>query len=287
MLTFNEGKVCEAILRYLERREGARRADVTSPEDDHHTDPVELTWRLGSQLFALEHTGIEPFEGHVQLDAEAKRHFEPISAGLANALPHGVIELHVPAKVMLGRSKTAIAGIQAALIDWIKHTAPTLPMRSYADYIGDIRPVSLPGVPFDVTLYRFETLAPIGDRFQIVHIVTGDREQARCERLRRACVKKFPKLAAWKRTQGARTILVLEDNDIQLTNHAIVAEAYLPLARARDDRPDETYIVATCMDPWSAWPLLVGDVSLFDLLARDSDVRCEIDPALLTSATKR
>jgi hypothetical protein len=96
--------------------------------------------------------------------------------------------------------------------------------------------------------------------FLIKHIVTGDQQQARADRIRAACDKKFPKLNNWKQTEGARTVLILEDNDIQLTNHAIVAETYLPLAKARSDRPDETYVVVTCMDPWWAWPILVGDV---------------------------
>jgi hypothetical protein len=87
MLTYNEGKVCDAIVRYLEAREGARRTDLRSPEEERHGDPVELAWKLDSQLYALEHTGIEPFEGHVQLEAEAKLHFDPIRDSLAGALP--------------------------------------------------------------------------------------------------------------------------------------------------------------------------------------------------------
>jgi len=287
MLTFNEGKVCEAIVRYLEAREQKARTDVRSPEVDNHPDPVEFIWKLGPQLFALEHTGIEPFEDHMRLEAEAERHFEPIRAALKEALPPEVIELHVPAKAMLNRKKAEVVQIQTALVDWVKRTTSTLPTRSYADYIGDIKYVSVPGVPFDVRLFRFATLPQIGGRFQIVHVVSGDREQARSDRIRRACDRKFPKLAAWKRAHGARTILVLEDNDIQLTSHTIVTKAYVPLARSRPDRPDETYLVATCMEPWSAWPLLINDKTMYDLSVDDYDPRWEIDHAALTPVTSR
>jgi hypothetical protein len=61
--------------------------------------------------------------------------------------------------------------------------------------------------------------------------------------------KKFPKLAAWKANDGAKSILVLEQNDIHLTNASSVADIYLPLAKARPDRPDETHLVASCMEP--------------------------------------
>lgn len=287
MLMFNEGKVCEAIIRHLEARENCKRHDMQSPESDNHANPVELTWRLGAQLFALEHTGIEPFEDYMRLEAEAKRHFDPIKVALKDSLPPDVIELHVPAKAMLDRAKPEVARIQAALIDWIRHTAPTLAARSYADYIGDISWVSIPNVPFPVRLLRFETLPPLGARFQIVHSVSGDPDQERSDRLRRACDKKFPKLAAWKRDCGARTILVLEDNDIQLTNHAVVAESYLPLAFSRPDRPDETYLVATCMEPWTAWPLLIDDQTMYDLAVDDYVPRWEVDAAALAPATAR
>ena len=54
---FHEGKCCDAVLRWLESHTAAQRADMLFPERDHDTAPVELTCRLGSQLYALEHTG--------------------------------------------------------------------------------------------------------------------------------------------------------------------------------------------------------------------------------------
>jgi hypothetical protein len=34
--------------------------------------------KIGDRLFALEHTGIEPFAGHMQMEVEADRLFRPI-----------------------------------------------------------------------------------------------------------------------------------------------------------------------------------------------------------------
>lgn len=289
MLTFNEGKVCEAIIRYLETREGARRADLRSPEQEHHAFPVELVFKIGQQLFALEHTGIEPFEGHMQLEGEASRHIEPIRAALADALPpNGVFELHIPAKALQGRKAREIWEIQESIVAWVKQTAPTLPIKQYADYIGNIMPVTPPGVPFALTLYRFQSIRLPG-YFLVKHVLSENSEGARQDRIRIACDKKFPKLASWKRHDRARTILVLEDNDIQLTNHAIVAETFLPLAYAREDRPDEVYIVATCMEPWRAWPILIDDVSYFDLLRNEDKqaIGWEIDQSSVESITGR
>jgi hypothetical protein len=61
----------------------------------------------------------------------------------------------------------------------------------------------------------------------------------------------------------------------------------LPLARARADRPDETYLVTTCFDIWSIWPILIGDKDLNDLTVDDYVQRWDVDPATLTPATGR
>ena len=287
MPTFNEGKVCDAIVRYLEARDGATRAEVESPEATHHADPVELTWKFGNQLFALEHTGIEPFEDHMRLEAEAKRHFDPICDALRNVSPNEIIELHVPAKAMLGRRKAEVVLIQAAITAWARQTAPTLRTRSYADYIGDVLWTKVPGVPFELRLFRFENLSRQNGWVRVVHSVGGDHEQQRRDRLQKACDKKFPKLAAWRQKRSAHTILVLEENDIQLTNHVMVAETYLQLALGRTDRPDETYLVSSCIEPWSVWPILIGDRTLYDLAINDYLQHWEVDPRTLASVTAR
>jgi hypothetical protein len=98
--------------------------------------------------------------------------------------------------------------------------------------------------------------------------------------------KKFPKLAAWKK-DNARSILVLEQNDIQLTNASIVADTYLPFAKARVDRPDETYLVASCMSPWWMWPILIDDRSYFDIARSGDTGYWEFEPSKLVALTQR
>ena len=96
-LTFNEGKACDAILRILEEREGSARTEVRFPELEKHAAPIELACRIGDRRYALEHTGIEPFSGHMQMSAVADRLFEPIKAQLAGKLPLGdTFELGIP-----------------------------------------------------------------------------------------------------------------------------------------------------------------------------------------------
>jgi hypothetical protein len=289
LLKFNEGRVCDAIVRHLEARAGTQRSNVDLRDTHAVRDArVELTFNLGSRYYALEHTGIEPFPDFMRLNNEAPRLVNPIKEALMGALPpDDVFELQLPVLALQDREKKELRVIQDSLASWIVATAPTLETRSYADYIGDIEPISPPGVPFSVMLYRFESLGS-GGRFQVTNLLSGDPEAKRRERIQLACDDKFPKLAAWKVREGARTILVLEDNDIQLTNQSLVANVFVPIARARSDAPDETYLIMTYdSDTWYAWPILIDNVSYFDLSARYHPIHLEIDPAILKPITSR
>jgi len=43
----------------------------------------------------------------------------------------------------------------------------------------------------------------------------------------------------------------------------------------------------TCADPWLAWPILVDDVSYFDMAKRGEQPGWEINPEALVALTKR
>jgi hypothetical protein len=50
----------------------------------------------------LEHTGIEPFEGHTELEAKAQTHFRPIQERVRGLLPHTEhFELRIPVKALM------------------------------------------------------------------------------------------------------------------------------------------------------------------------------------------
>ena len=182
-LRFHEGKACDAIIRRIEQRERAVRQNLRSPEHDRHPAPIELSCEIAGKLFAFEHTGIEPFAGHLQLEAEAVTHFKPIELMLAGSLPATEhFELHIPLKATQGLKGVAIRRIHEALVPWIKQTAPSLPVARLGRYITPIEVVSLPGVPFPVSLHRCETGGFPG-RFTIRHIMTGNPEEDRLSRI--------------------------------------------------------------------------------------------------------
>ena len=67
----------------------------------------------------------------------------------------------------------------------------------------------------------------------------GEREARRTDRLREALRRKCPQASALQADDGARTVLVLESDDIALTNHVLVGECLAALLPERTDLPDE------------------------------------------------
>ena len=284
MLKFNESEICEGIVRHLEMRESKTRNDVHLPDKDNQTPPdarVEMIFQIGNQLYAIEHTGIEPFDRFMEHQNRASELFVPLEAAATTALasmlqPGVVIEMHLPLDGLVGRKMSEVRTIHSALVSWAVSKAPALKPGKYADYRRSKVITDQPdGVPFPVSLFRFNGIPNLPGSFQLKHLVSGS-EQERVLRLQRACEKKFPKLANWQQLNNARTILVLEENDVQLTNVVVVVDAFLSIARNRHDVPDETYMVSTHLPSWRAWPLLVNGRDYFELAAEDGRVDFEM-----------
>lgn len=150
---FNEGRACDAVIRWIEMRENASRQQLRFPEQEQDPHPVELTCVIGDRLFAFEHTGIEPFENQIRLEVEA--HFAPLRQQFSQIVPVGEeYELRVPAHAMRALTKAERNGAFSALSEWIREQAPKLPLAP----VGRLEKPAVRHadsiLPFDVTLHR-------------------------------------------------------------------------------------------------------------------------------------
>jgi hypothetical protein len=193
MLSFHEHQTCEGIIRHLERRERVARSDVCSREgkDTPPDARVEMTIRLGDQLYAIEHTGIEPFEGFMAHQNRAPQLFAPLQTAIATELdellaPGVIIELEMPIDAFDGYDLRQVRAIQAALVEHVKVTASTLPIRSYGDYRGTLVTAQPAGVPFQVSLVRFDGIGNLPGLVQLKHLTRGTKEP-RAPRIQRTC----------------------------------------------------------------------------------------------------
>jgi hypothetical protein len=76
---------------------------------------------------------------------------------------------------------------------------------------------------------------------------------------------------------SARTVLVLQDNDMQLSNPTAIYRAYATVESEFAGRPDEIHLVSTFLDnPWWLHLLRLDDVGYFEL-----PDHTELDPQTL------
>ena len=285
MTQISEGKACDAVIRRIEAREGNSRFDLSLPERERHEAPIEVACRIGEKLFAFEHTRIEPFDGHIQLRGDALAHFRPIEERLPVILPQTeALHLIVPARATRIK-KRHIEQMQQALGDWIIQTRPALPVLPYGDYKTPVQRVRVPGVPFDVSLYRFNSVVAGGHLF-VRPMFEGDLRQERLARICRAYNKKCEQLAPWHRA-GARSVLILEEDDINFTDPVVVADAIGQIEQGATDRPNEIYLLSSVeKTPWWLWTIRVDD-HVYDEFSVWGDLLLEIDPATLDNVTGR
>lgn len=290
---YNEGKAIDAVLRRIELRENVSRlGDGYSPDDRQDPDPgrrVDYVCTIGTQLYALEHSGIEPFENQIKLEEHNKVLFAPVIACFDNRSDTEYWEFHHPVESSVGLRGPKIREVQEALISWIRTNVAALPLIRY----GDRLPYSAyretdSRVPFCFSLYRWSLHdfngGPLSGRFWTRPFVTGDVENARRARLERTCDDKFSKLARWRRDEGARTVLVMEENDLSLTNHQLVAEAMARAESGRPDAPDEIFLVSTSLpNPWWVTCLRREGKTYYN----DGERFHELDPAGLIKLSKR
>ena len=260
-MTNNEGKACDAVVRSLERRTGHDRADLWCPEKARADPPVELRFKLGNRHYAMEHTRIEAFEHQIQTGVRFAQVVEPVIEALNGRLPgQAIYELHFPLHTSLNANERRLKELQRRLTEWTRENATKLHEKSCdaaaEQATSQRRTVSIadtpPGFPYEVTLHRWGRRG-LGKREQgwlgAARVAPENMEPSRTTRLRKALEDKRRKLRMCK-GQGAQTILVLETDDIALSNHVIIGEALLKALEGYTDAADEIYLVETQLEPW-------------------------------------
>jgi hypothetical protein len=270
----NERKACDAVARALERLSASVRTNAYSPEDRKASAPVEYVFDLGGIKYAIEHTIVEAFAGQIHTGVNFESFIDPIVAALDHHMPPpGRFDLVCAINPSSRKKPRDIAAAQRAIIDWVNETAaelhdecPEQPSRSRKPGgFRNSRKATVAGI--ELTLQR-ETIwsepAIAHGRLFISRFAPRDHETLRAERIARAMAKKLPKLKIWK-DGGARSVLVLENRDISLSNHVAILEAAEAALAGRNDQPDELWLVDTAINSeWTAWCLIRDGVSFPD-----------------------
>jgi hypothetical protein len=164
--------------------------------------------------------------------------------------PQSFFMLVVPAGSFDGLARREIESIRVLTRDWVLATAPTMnPTLQF-----EVRRLEHPDVPFAVDLQRVSNLPLLAGQLKISRFAPPDLEALRAERVRRALVAKLPKLAAWKRRR-ALTVLLLENDDIALSNASLISAAVRDANPDPALLPDRIYEIDTPVPTWIVWTL--------------------------------
>jgi hypothetical protein len=244
----NQGKCCDAVLRILEDREGnARTLPLDFPEKVQHKAPVELTCKIGYTLYALEHTKVEAYPDQMQDGSNFSDALEHLEKSLAEVLPeHALFMLVVPANSFNGLKAKVVKDISVRIEKWVIGAAPLL---KQSDHQMESITGTIDGVGFRVTLQAIFGIPAENGKLRISRHPPSDLEVLRAAHIKQMLEKKLPKLEAWA-LDGARTVLVLESEDIALTNHSLVLEALKLSLQFQTFCPDYIFFVYAVGSPW-------------------------------------
>jgi hypothetical protein len=291
--TNNEGRALDAVLRFIEAGDQAPRAnDGRSPDDPKHPDSdrlrrVDYVCTVGQTLYAFEHTRIEPFTNQIESGVHDEKFFDPILERFSHRADKEIWDLYVRVGASAGLSGRKARDVQDALIKWIEANSGRIPVVPRWGRHGDTLSWESAGdIPFPFSLRRTVSQGSASGflgKLLLRPIAPDGLEEQRVARLRKACEDKLPKLAKWKQDPGARTILVLEEDDLSLTNHFRVADALSQAEATTPDAPDEVFLVSTCIEQtW--WVVCLRGLRLVD---GEPFPHSEFDPMELTKLTSR
>jgi hypothetical protein len=208
--------------------------EVRFPEDEVPTPerPLDAVVYTDGATIAVEHTLHQTFPDQVQ---QALR-FAPLMElcrGLSGQLPGpGRYELSVSASELQGHRDVDLNSLSA----WIRTAAPTLtPGRTWHGATNVLR-AGPPTLPFSVSLLRTEQWegVPEGTLHLRWPIDFEALSTARLRQMGSSLQRKLPKLEE-HRAPGGLTLLIFENQDIQLVNADIVADS---IRSVLSDQPD-------------------------------------------------
>ena len=266
----NEGKVCDAVVRFIEKRTGAMRKQIRHPERDGVGPQVELRLKLDAQEYAIEHTQIESFENQIKTGVIINEILDYFKINLPVPFPSpAYYELQYPIDICFPTGKAKRERALNNLVEWIctnekvfRERIRSRPMRPHIPWAADKSVCGMPaGFNCEFELLCWLDAARIRRKpgaLWMRPIIPEDLKPLRSKRLMRAFSEKCPKLQRCK-AEGARTVLVLESNDSALTHFEFRDNLLPQLLAKHTNAPDEIFLVATHTEFWWVWPIKFDD----------------------------
>ena len=264
----HETAICDLVRQFVNEHRGptteVAHPDLEKPNEPKQPESVERVWRCPTGLVVVEHTLVESFPHQLAGGTAITQLLVPLRAELEARLPEpGRYYLEIDEGALVGIPRARFADMRRPIVAWVLSEAERLvrqPIQPEESAFAQEAVGRPPGVPFRLILRRW----PRRKRAVIFTWSVGpDLESRRSQRVETALRRKAPKLEAAKGTWGAvASLLVLETNDIQLSNVFLVNSAFRRATDAIEAEgkaiPDWVYLVETDVQPFVLW-VLSGD----------------------------
>ena len=267
----NEGKACDAVVRFLEKLTGETRSDISRPEMDKTVPEdrrVDLLLNLGAHEYALEHTRIGLSKNEIRNNIRFTERYEYIKDRISDSLPGpAYFVLEIPVDFRLPPDRKQRERELDELIEWIEISAPYM-QEVIANRIKQTGGQDRTVLSFKVTQLKFgcdiellrvpyATLAgrrPGSFSIWPIYPDDNDTKELHPERLQQAFADKCPKLDKYKE-DDVRTVLILEGAKLPLTRDYHIGHQLYAILTERTDVPDEIYLVETSTSWWLVFPV--------------------------------
>ena len=261
ILPNNESRVCDAVVRTLEKWTRETRSLIRHPDKEGTNPPVDLRLKLGTQEYAIEHTRIESFENQISTFAITKTIIRYVRKHIPVPFPSlAYYSLQFPTNVLMpgGRSKRSQA--LGNLVAWFREKEQILRERN-SHCIVPVQDLYIandrirgkpPGFNCEFELLHWPIAQFIRREpgtFSFRYILPKDEEGLRLRSLQQTLSKKCPKLQKCK-AEGARTVLILESSDPGLSSFEFRSNLLPSLLAECANAPDEIFLVETSTDNW-------------------------------------
>ena len=253
----HERALCDAVMAFHADRKGQSIQFYARPEAlDRRMPSVDDLFTSPTGLIAIEHTRIESFSGQIQDDKRLIDLLAPLQKDLSGQLPTpGTYYLYVLAN-RVNFARGDYKKIRDAIVVWAKQKAPKLQLGSPSTAPNHLIREVPAGVPFECTL----AWKPGKEKFYVARFPPPDLEAQRVHRIAGALDRKLPKLFTTKSSCGGMSVLILESNDIALSNSSAIGKAFLQAIVSRMGWiSDVVYLLETEMKPWYVTVLKEGD----------------------------
>lgn len=271
----NESKVCNAVVKCLEVLTGKARREVRFPDKETAGDgKVDMIVKLGREEYAIEHTRLEAFEGEIKaVGVEIEQVCHVLKARLGDGIPGpSYYSVNFVADFCLPGGMKERRQALEEIVEWVRKAIEVLHERKVcrqgsreqphvgADWIKRCQRGN--GFNFEMSVVRWPFAEAAG--FKPGSLLVGPVvkpgalsrwEEMGKERVRRAYRRKVPKLLE-RKGAGARTVLAFESENVR---EDVARGEVGRLAAEERNALDEVYVVERIHAGWLVVTIKRGD----------------------------